>query len=445
MSHSAIATRKLVRLLCFCVFFSVLNGNMFNVAVPDIAQDFRLGPAQVSWVLSGYILLFALASFTYGKLADRYPLRPLLTLGLVLFAAGALGGLLAPSYAWLLTARLVQAAGGGAIPALGMLIATRLVAVSQRGRVFGAITATVSLAMGLGPLMGGLLAGAGSWHWLFLPALSTLLALPGFWRLLPAEEAGSPGAAMDVSGWLLLVTTLAAALLGTGLGYAAMVVLALVGGCWLWRHCRAREQGVIKASLLRLPVLQGAFGLIVLGVSTVFAQFFLVPWVLRQVYSCTTVEIGLIIFPAAACGSVAARYAGSWSDLWGSRRVLQLALLVLAASHLWLVLLVGQPWPWLWPGLIALYLGFAGLHSNLARAVSVGLPAADSGAGMGLYNLAFFAAGSLGTAVAGQLMALLQQGGAPPLAAVQGTWSLALATVLAALGVLRWWRRQGVV
>jgi DHA2 family metal-tetracycline-proton antiporter-like MFS transporter len=117
--------QRLVLLLCFTVFWSVLNGTMFNVAVPDIARQFSLTTAEVSWVVTGYITIFAVAATTYGKLADLYSVRRLMTIGLLLFNLGALLSLLATWYPLLVIGRLVQAAGGGAIPALVMIIATR--------------------------------------------------------------------------------------------------------------------------------------------------------------------------------------------------------------------------------------------------------------------------------------------------------------------------------
>ena len=48
--------------LCIIIFFSVLNGMMFNVVIPDIAAEFHLLPSGVSWVMTGYILVFGLGS-----------------------------------------------------------------------------------------------------------------------------------------------------------------------------------------------------------------------------------------------------------------------------------------------------------------------------------------------------------------------------------------------
>ena len=117
MSRSTLITdekilKKITIALGFIIFFSVLNGITFPVAVPDISSDFHLLPSEVSWVMTGYILVFAVGSLIYGKLAGLYPVRNLITIGLILMNLGSIIGLLSVQYPMLLAARMMQAAGG---------------------------------------------------------------------------------------------------------------------------------------------------------------------------------------------------------------------------------------------------------------------------------------------------------------------------------------------
>ena len=81
ISAPPVVPEKVIAPLCVIIFFSVLNGMMFNVAIPDIAREFSLLPSQVSWVMTGYILLFGLGSLFYGRLADHRSVRELVTTG----------------------------------------------------------------------------------------------------------------------------------------------------------------------------------------------------------------------------------------------------------------------------------------------------------------------------------------------------------------------------
>ena len=274
---------RVVALLCSIVFFSVLNGTMFNVVVPDISRDFGLTASDVSWVITGYIIVFALAAVTYGKLADIYPIRRLLTIGLVLFNIGALLGYFTDNYVQLLLGRLVQASGGGAIPAMAMLVATRYFPATGRGRVLGAVASTVAFAAGVGPVVGGYIAGNWHWRYLFLISLATLFAIYAARKLLPQESTRDEH--FDLSGGLLLGVGVTCLLLFVtmGLWFALPLALFLLA-IFNW-HIRRIDNPFVSPELLQnLRFRQGLISTF-LGVSTVFGFFFSVPLLLREVHT----------------------------------------------------------------------------------------------------------------------------------------------------------------
>jgi DHA2 family metal-tetracycline-proton antiporter-like MFS transporter len=307
---------RVVALLCSIVFFSVLNGTMFNVAIPDISSDYGLTASDVSWVITGFIIVFALASVTYGKLADIYPIRRLLTIGLLLFNVGALLGYFTDNYAQLLFGRLVQASGGGAIPAMSMLVATRYFPVTERGRVLGAVASTVAFAAGVGPVVGGYIAGHWHWRYLFLLSLATLFALHAARKLLPreatrAEHFDSPGGLMlggGVTCLLLFMTK------GIWVALPGAIILLVL----FHRHIHRVDNPFVHPNLLsNRQFRQGLFSTF-LGVSTVFGYFFSIPLLLREVHTVSTTNIGLVIFPGAITAAVLGVVSGRLADRWGS-------------------------------------------------------------------------------------------------------------------------------
>jgi MFS transporter, DHA2 family, metal-tetracycline-proton antiporter len=435
--YSAEFRGRIVPLICAIVFFSVLNGTMFNVAVPDIAADFFLSPAGVSWVMTGYIVVFALASALYGKLADLYPVRRLITIGLLLFNGGALLGLFVQWYPLLIAARVLQASGGGAIPAMGMIVATRYFPPQMRGRVLGALASTVAFAAGVGPVLGGFLAGAVHWRLLFLPSLLTLIAIPLFRRLLPREEP-QPGR-LDILGALLLGGTVGLLLLFVAEGIVWGLPLAALLLIILCRHLRRSRAPFIPLELFTnypyLRVLLTAW----LGVSTVFGMFFLVPLLLRHEYGLDTFHIGLVIFPGPMSAAILGNIGGRMADLRGSTVIVRAGLALLIGGHLMLASLSGAGVVPISLGLVVCYVGFAFIQSSLAKTVAATLPHGQTGIGMGVYNLTFFTSGAFGAALSAFMIELL-----PDLFtlsrvsdAYQGTFLLAAAGACAAL-ILFW-------
>ncbi|WP_298036250.1 MFS transporter [uncultured Desulfuromonas sp.] len=433
--------RRLVALLCFTVFFSVLNGTMFNVAVPDIARQFALSPTEVSWVVTGYIVVFALGSVTFGKLADLYPLKNLITLGLLLFNAGALIGFFASWYPLLLVGRLVQASGGSAIPALSMIVATRFVPPERRGRVMGAVASTVAFAAGVGPIVGGYIGGALHWRYLFLLSTATLLAVPLYRRLLPAEKKGPDG--FDLPGALLLGGGVVSLLLFVSelLWWAAPLAVLLL--LLLVRHLRRAASPFVHPGLFRdrryLAGLVAAF----LAVGTIFGMMFHVPLLLRAQNGLGTEAIGLVIFPGAMSAAVLGAVAGRLADRRGSVPVVLAGMVILVAGYLLLAACTGSSPALIATVLVVAYSGFAFVHASLAKTVSLVLPPERVGIGMGFYNLTFFMSGSFGAAITAQLLEMLRS--LPPVApwvgpaaaASSNIFLVSAATVLAAALLFR--------
>src|SRR5690625_4286287 len=98
IAHSKSKEEKLLRVLFIALIFSVMNAFLFNVVLPVISIEFNLSAAQVSWILSGYMIVYAFGTVIYGKLADKYRLKDLLTFGLLLFALGSVIGFVSTQY-----------------------------------------------------------------------------------------------------------------------------------------------------------------------------------------------------------------------------------------------------------------------------------------------------------------------------------------------------------
>jgi DHA2 family metal-tetracycline-proton antiporter-like MFS transporter len=169
------------------------NGTMFNVSIPTSAASSicRRRSLGVS-----YIILFALGTVTYGKLADSRPVKNLITFGLILFSFGSFVGFLARWYPMLIAGRMLQACGAGAIPALAMLVATRYFPAEIRGRSLGIIASTIAFGGAVGPILGGFITGSFHWRYLFLFSMFAPAAIPLLRRILPDEHSVQPGSTL---------------------------------------------------------------------------------------------------------------------------------------------------------------------------------------------------------------------------------------------------------
>ena len=129
--------------VCAALFFGVLNSSVVGVILPEIAADLSIGPGQLSWLMTGFLLVYAIAIPLYGRLADLYGAKLLFSVGVDVFASGSLMSAVADNYSILLASRIVQAVGGAAVPGLGMTLASRAYSPEDRGKILGVVAGTI--------------------------------------------------------------------------------------------------------------------------------------------------------------------------------------------------------------------------------------------------------------------------------------------------------------
>jgi EmrB/QacA subfamily drug resistance transporter len=205
------------------VFAGALDLGVLSPALPALGATFGVGPRDLAWVFTLYLLANVVAIPVMSKLADQHGRRPIYMLCVGIFAAGSVLAIAAPSYGIFLLARAIQAAGaGGIFPVATAAIADR-VPLERRGAALGLVAATWGLAAVIGPVLGGAITHFISWHWIF--ALNVPLALVVIVMArttVPANAANARGP-LDVAG----IVTLAVGLLAT---MALLTRLYAVGG-----------------------------------------------------------------------------------------------------------------------------------------------------------------------------------------------------------------------
>ena len=230
-----------------------LNSTMIAVAVPDIVDDFDTTVGTVGWLVTSYLLALAVVQPVAGKLGDRHGRRAFVLGGLAVFGVASLGAALAPSLAFLIVFRVLQAVSGAVVFPNGAGLIRELVPADRRGGAFGIVGGSIALAAGLGPLIGGVLVVAGGWRAIFfvnVPFVAAALAIA--WRAVPRRPGVVAATAFDWLGAALL----AAVLIGSALlviegGHAPVM---LVPGNPAPARARGRvDQLGAAASRSRLP------------------------------------------------------------------------------------------------------------------------------------------------------------------------------------------------
>jgi MFS family permease len=239
-SHAAASPWPTFWIACIAVFLVSIDSTVLFAAFGALQAAFPSAtPADLSWVLNAYTIVYAAMLIPAGGLADARGRKRVFLFGVTLFLAASAACGMADGLAWLIVARVVQALGAALLTPASLSIILdafpkekRAVAVSLWGAVGG-------LAAAIGPSLGSSIVEHLGWPWAFyinLP-LGAVSLWCGARRL---REAAVPGkrARIDLPGVLLLIVAVGALAMAitqldsphwSGLELAALALAGVVG------------------------------------------------------------------------------------------------------------------------------------------------------------------------------------------------------------------------
>lgn len=423
----------LTLLFSIAVVLVIMNTAMFNLALPDVTKAFGITASSASWIVTGYSIMFSIASITYSRLSDFLPIRRLLVIGLLTLGFAAVAGFFSTNFIFLLIVRILQASGAGAVMSLSLVLFTRYVPQARRGKAMATIMSAVSLGLGLGPVAGGAIVEYLGWIWLFAVTAAILLLVPLFLILLP-KEVPTRGS-FDVLGGLLLGVGTTGLLLFLTSGLWVALVAGLVAIALFVRRIRSTPDPFVMPALFRN---RSYLVLAAIGIASYlcsFATLFLLPQILTHRFGFSASHAGLVIFPGSLLAIFVSRSVGRIIDRYGNAGILRFApLLVLTATVLF-AFFAGRSWIAVMLIYMIMSLAFTTLSSSVSNEISRILPSSQIGSGMGLFQLLQFFSGAFSVAMAAS--ALEWQRGLPLWAAYSNIyWGLSIAAMLAIISAI---------
>src|SRR6201995_2486571 len=219
------------------LFMVVLDNLVVSVALPSIHRDLGASIQSLEWTVNAYTLSYAVLLLTGAALGDRFGRKRMFMTGITLFTVSSAAAALAPSIGLLIVARATQGAGAAIATPLTLTLLADAYPPDRRGFAIGVWSGISGIAVALGPLVGGAMGQAASWHWIFwinVPIGIALAPLAGM-RLSesfgPAADLDLPGLALGSSGLFGLVFGL---IRSQSLGWTSPeVIISLIAGAVL--------------------------------------------------------------------------------------------------------------------------------------------------------------------------------------------------------------------
>jgi MFS family permease len=410
--------RKMLLPLALAQFICSFAGSNMNVMISSISHDLHTTVQGVQVCITLFLLVMAALMIPCGKLTDRLGRKRCFTIGLAVYAIGAVLSAVSPGLGVLILGNSIFEGVGTAllIPPVYILTTLLFHDVKSRAWAFGAISGMGGIGAAAGPLIGGVITTAISWRVAFvfqaLVIVIIVLLARGITDPLPAD----PGRPFDTVGAILSavgLVVLVGGILAADKNLALMAVLIVVGAsilagffAWIRSRERAGKEALLSTALFRnrtsnlALVTQNVQWAVLLGSSFVVSAY------LQVVRKYSAIQTG-VIFTAATVGILLSSLAAGRLARRYRQRTLILAGFVttVAGIVVLLVMVKGHPGAWYFaPGLFLIGVGLGVMITPSVNVVQSAFPENLQGEISGLSRSVSNLGSSLGTAIAGTIL-----------------------------------------
>lgn len=413
-------SRRVLAAILLGTVLNPINSSMIAIALVSIRDDFGVSIVSLSWLVSSFYLVAAVGQSVFGRLVDQLGPRRLQCVGFVLIAIAGVLGPLAPSFGWLIAARLLLALGTSAgFPAGLALLRNASGGQAPAPSTLAAITIAGSSSAALGPVLGGGLVALAGWQAIFLVnAIVGLVALPLSLRWLPRDPQHAGGVSLalvrrlvDLPGIAAFAVTLASvlalvlSLAGEPLWWLAGV--ALLGGAALWANDRRREDPFLDVRMLagNRALVRVCVQYLLVNV-VAFGVFFSLPLWLEAGRGLSSGVAGVLVAPLAGVAIVGTPIAARIVARAGVRPALIAGACAMVAGTLLLLTLSSDAPAWtVIPAAVVLGIPIGFNNLGLQSALYAASDPARTGAAAGIFQTSRFIGAVLATSLLGVVFA----------------------------------------
>nr|WP_314257210.1 MFS transporter [uncultured Devosia sp.] len=397
-----------------------IDGSVISIAIPAIRADLGATLSDAQWVSNGYLLFLSALILLGGAAGDRFGLRKVFGIGIVVFVAASMVCAMAPTPWVLVVARAIQGMGAAFMVPGSLAIIAKAYPREERGKAIGIWAAASSLTSIAGPIIGGfLLTALGDWSWRVVFAVNLplgLIALSLLWFKV-APDRPETGKRLDVAGAIL--ATLALMLIAYGLtgdGSESVPPLShtilwcgaglVVAAAFLfWEH-RAKAP-MLPLRLFANRGFSGANGLTFTLYFALGGTMFFLPMTMIGGWGETPATVSLALLPMGILLTALSSFSGAWSDRFGAGPLIAAGSLIVAIAFLILGLTapMHNVWGAVLPSIALLGLGMGLVVSPLSTAVMTSVDDSETGVASGVNNAVARVAGLVAVAFLGVVVA----------------------------------------
>ena len=326
-------------------FMTAIEGTIVSTAMPTIVSDLD-GLEIMNWVVAIFLLITAVSTPLYGKLADSIGCKPVFLFGIALFVIGSSLCGLAQNMVELILFRVIQGLGSGAVQPVAITIIADLYKLEKRAKMLGLNSGFWGVAAVIAPLLGGFIVQHLSWHWVFyinVPIGIIAFLLVVFFLKEPEHSSKSK---LDLKGTFYLIVFLLSLMvflqeLGTSNNWLLMIVLVLLiisSVIIFFKVEKSAQDPIMPLNILKSKEFT-IINLITLLISGVVIGFeFYIPTWMQGINGTNASLAGFAVTPSSLMWIVGSFLIGWMLAKWGIKLTYDYMLIILILADLVLIL-----------------------------------------------------------------------------------------------------------
>ncbi len=393
-------------------FMAAIDASIVNVSLPVMRTQFNVRVDEIEWVITAYMIAFSLFIPAINWTKNRIGYYNLYLFSLIMFTIGSLLCSLSVNLPMLVTARLIQAIGGGAINPTALAIISETFPKSERGSAIGWWGLGNVLGPAIGPTLGGFLTHYLGWPSIFY--VNIPVGIIAVWMIIKhlgfLKNKSASKQAFDITGYLffgVFIISIQYAIAGiANYGSFSWPVLTGFGisvvSLWLFIRSARKPAPLLDLSVFKSSVFLNSIIIVAIRSVALFGGMFFLPFLLQGLLGYTELQSALLMLPNALAMIIVRPYSGKLADKGLVRNISVTGIILVSLSmFLFAAINVGTGIWIIVSAMIVRGIGMGMLVAPVSTALLNAVKEHQATTATSLNSLVIQVGGSIGIAVSG--------------------------------------------
>lgn len=331
----------MLAILLIGAFIAILNSTLLNIALPSIMVDLAISATTVQWLVTGYMLVNGILIPATAFLIQKYSVRHLFLAAMLLFTIGTIVSGLAPTFAILLIARMIQAAGSAILMPVLMNVLLVSFPIEKRGAAMGVFGLVMIFAPAIGPTLSGWIIEHYDWRMLFyvIFPLALIVLIMAFFNLKDKKE--KVDLTLDILSMILSSIGFGGMLYGFSSAgnkgwndpavYGTLIIGVIALVIFVLRQSKL-EKPFLNFQVYNYSMFTLSSIISIMINMALFSAMILLPIYVQTIRGISPIDSGLLMLPGAIVMGIMSPITGKLFDKFGARTLVVIGLLITLIS-----------------------------------------------------------------------------------------------------------------